>query len=221
MNKMNSFVSALFVIFGICFFALIVYVSILGENHKIDFLVKSYFTNIKTRNYTKSCENITLDPRYGALINKEQCFNFSFLLELSLLKQFNLLDKNDYAIEIHKQSFWVPFISGGTVVVGIAFTEKKKNFFQAFLNKPDAGTYINDFMVVERKKGGWEIKEINLWGSSLSGVFDELKKNCDLDKYVRNTEDGFVLVNNAIEPENLSHIERRLLEFSMYKISDL
>ncbi|MBU1172802.1 MAG: hypothetical protein KKD44_24855 [Proteobacteria bacterium] len=218
MNKLSTIISSVLFFLGAAFFVLIVYVSILGDNHKIDFLVTHFFEDLKTRNYTMVCQSLPGDKNIapGGI---GDCQDFCFFLELSFLSKFNLLDQNDYSIAIKRDHFWIPYITADQVWVSIAFTKKKKNIVQTFLHRTDDDGFIKDFMLVERRMGQWEIKEIRLDNSSLAPLFNELKAQMDLDRYILKTERGFILKDNEIDPSSLSTLERRLLEFSLFKLS--
>lgn len=219
MNKLNTLISSILVFLGIAFFALVIYVSMLGDNHKIDYLVTRFFDDLKSRNYTSLCQTMATDKNVVSFGGTDPCQDFFFILEMSFLSRYNLLDRNDYSIEIKRDHFWIPYLTDDRVRISIAFSEKKKNIIQEFIHGLDADDFVQDFMLVERRKGQWVIKEINLEGSSLYPIFNELKVQMDLDRYLLKTEQGFILKGNEIIPDRLTDLERRLLDFSLFKLS--
>lgn len=219
MNKLNTLISATLGFLAFAFLTLIVYVSILGDNHKIDDLVTRFFNDLKTRNYNAACEVLGDHPDIRALSGDDACQNFGFLLELAFLSRFGLLDKADYSIEIKRDHFWIPYLTDDRVRISVAFSEKKKNLVHDFFYGVDSDNFVRDIMMVERRKGQWVIGEVTLGTSSLYPHYTELKERIDLERFIQRTDGTFVIKTNDIRPENLDPIERRLLEFSLSRLS--
>lgn len=219
MNKMNTLISGALALLAVAFFVLIVYVSILGDNHKINFLVTSFFEDLKARNYTPVCRIVGDQPAMVDPDGPVDCQDFCFLVELAFLSQFDLLDQSDYSVEIKRDHFWIPYLTGDRMRIDVAFVEKKKNMIHEFLYGVDSDIFVRDVMVVERRNGQWEIAALTLEESSLYPLFNELTARIDLERYVMKTEKGFTLKGNDIRPEELSRLELRLLEFSLFKLS--
>jgi hypothetical protein len=219
MNKLNTLISGILGFLAIAFLTLIVYVSILGDNHKIDDLVTRFFNDLKARNYDTVCGVLGDHPDIRALSGDDACQNFCFLLEMAFLSRFNLLDKTDYSIEIKRDHFWMPYLTDDRVRISIAFSEKKKNLVHEFFYGVDSDNFVRDIMMVERRKGQWVIGEVTLGSSSLYPHYAELKERIDLERFIHRTDGGLVLKANTIRPEALDPVERRLLEFSMSKLS--
>ncbi len=218
MNKLKTLVSSLIVLLGALFLILIIYVSILGDNDKINFLVTSLFNDIHARNYAPACVDLKGSTRLDLENDPDRCMNFCFLLELSLLKKFNLLENKDYVVEIKQNHFWIPYLTDDHVWVGIALRDKKKNMFQQYLNRFGKDDFVHDIIRVDRREGHWQIAEIKLAGTTLEPVFNELTATMDLNRYIVKTKTGFKLQENDINFKTLSPADRRLLEFSLYRL---
>jgi hypothetical protein len=218
MNKLNTFFSGLVILLGTLFLMLIVYVSILGDNDKIDFLVTSLFNDIKTRNFTAACTDLGTSSRTDLKENPEACMNFCFLLELSLLKKFDLLQNKDYSVVIKRDHFWIPYLTADQVWVGIALSERKKNMFQQMISHFGKDDFVTGAIRVDRRNNHWEIAEIKVEGTSLEPVFTGIKTSLDLNRYLEKTESGFKIRENTIDMKAMTPEERRLLEFSLFRL---
>lgn len=218
MDKLNSIVTLVISCFGIVFIGLIVYVSILGDNHKIDYLVNQFFTDIQQRKFDSVCTVITPELTSG-MDSGESCLDFCFLLELSMLQHFSLENRNDYNVEIKKSHFWIPYLSPDTISVSVGFTEKHDNLVKNFFQEIPADTYIKDLILIERKRGGWKIKQLTIGDASLAERINTLKTTLDLETYIKATENGYILNHSEINSKQLTPTERKLLEFSIFKLS--
>ncbi|MEJ2067031.1 MAG: hypothetical protein P8Y09_03565, partial [Deltaproteobacteria bacterium] len=120
----------MFIVLGVFVVVVLTYVSILGENHKINRIVDNYFNKLKDEMYLEACENFSSnfqfqDERFSNAMRplaeemarldsdfeagrldqqvyqqerkaleariQEILYNFNFLLELSVLKHYNLV----------------------------------------------------------------------------------------------------------------------------------
>lgn len=214
MKKLNSYISAIFAVFIIGFLSLIVYVSLLGDNHKINFAVEQYFTDIKSRTFITPCSAVNPEK----IMEVEDCRNNFFLLETALLLKYNLIEAKEYSIEIKRGHFWIPFITDDTVPVSVAFTPKKENFIKAFLNREKIN-YTTDLMTVKKKNKVWRIESINFDSGSLAPALSKLKKEINLDTYITKTEKGYNLNKIEVDFEGLSPLKKRLFEYNMEKLS--
>lgn len=210
-----SFVGTIFVI------SVLTYVSVLGENHTIDRMVASYFDKLQSGMYIEACESFSPNAQSAELSNDEQRANFNFLLELSLLKHYNLVDHDDYKVEVKRNHFWIPYLSDDSVRISLALRkEGGKNLFDK-VSGDQNNNLIHNLMVVGREKRTWKIKEFNIADTPLSGIYNELRKNIDLDRYVQRTSDGFLVKDAAINIKTLTPIDKRLLRFSLHKIQKI
>jgi hypothetical protein len=215
MNKLSTLINSALIILGTAFITLIVYVSILGDNHKIDFLVNSFFDDLKSHDYERLC-SLLPKGEFGDMPCDDACF----LLEISFLSRYNLMDKDDYAIEIKRDHFWFPFVTDDHVSVGIAFTEKKSNSFLQFFHHSDTDNFVKNFIQVKRSEGAWVITEISLEKSSIYPLFSQLKNEVVLDRYVGTAQKGYTLKENTVDPDDMPSLDRRLLIFNLEKLSD-
>lgn len=214
MKKLSSYISVIFTLFIIGFLSLIVYVALLGDNHKINFAVEQYFADIKSRTFTAPCSSVNS----GTILDAEDCRNNFFLLETALLLKYNLIEEKKYSIEIKRGHFWIPFVTDDTVSISVAFTPKKENFIKALINK-EKMNYVNDLMTVNKKNKLWQVQSINFESGSLAPVLSRLKKEINMETYITKTEKGYSLNSVEVDYEGLSPLEKRLFEYSIQKLS--
>jgi hypothetical protein len=221
MERSRLKISVVVIVLSIFVVGLLTYVSLLGENHKINRVINSYFSKLKNGMYLEACESYSLHLQQGQLAREEDNLNFNFLLELSLLKYYNLIDQNDYNVELKRSNFWIPFVSDDAVYVSIALNPKEDKEILDVLSSDQSRNPIDNLIVVVREKGTWKIKEFTIADSSIADIYNDLRQNVDLNKYVKMTLNGLQLKNAEIKFETLSPIERRLLKFSLHKIRKL
>ncbi|GAB6096064.1 hypothetical protein JCM14469_23170 [Desulfatiferula olefinivorans] len=218
MNKLNALTTGVLGFLALAFFTLIVYVSILGDNHKIDDLVTRFFNDLKNRNYDALCTVPGDVSGIPALSGDDACPQAAFLFELAFLSRFGLLDKGDYSVEIKRDHFWIPYVTDDRIRISVAFTEKKKNLVHELFYGIGSDNFVRDIMWVERRKGQWVIAEVTLKASTLYPLYTELSGRIDLERFIRRTDEGFVLKANDIRPAELDPVDRRLLEFSLSRL---
>lgn len=214
MNKLNTLIRSVIGILALSFFALIVFVSILGENHRIDYLVTGFFNDLKDGNYNRLCPLTDL-PDNGS----DECMDRLFFLELSILSRFRLLEKNNYTLVITRDHFWLPFLTSDRVEIGIAMTDKKKNMFEEWMARFESDDRIEGFMSVERRGGQWVIEKIRFDEPALAASIAEMKNSVDVNRYIVKKEKGYALQPNVIDFKSLTTAEKRLFEYSLRKIS--
>ena len=144
---------------------------------------------------------------------------FNFLLELSLLQYYNLVDHYDYKVEIKRNHFWIPFLSDDSVRVSIVLREKKDKGIADTFSPGRAGNFIDDLIVVVREKGTWKIRYFNITDSAIANIYADVRQNIDINKYTTKTTNGFSLQNADINFKTLTPIDKRLLRFSLYRIN--
>ena len=210
--------TVVFIVLGIFVVGILTYVSVLGENHKINRVINSYFSKLKEGMYLEVCESYSSDLQQGQLAHEEDKINFNFLFELSLLKYYNLIDQDDYNVELKRSNFWIPFMSDDSVYVSIALKPKEDKEILDILSSDQSRNPIDNLIIVVREKGTWKIKEFTIADSSVAGIYNDLRQNVDLNKYVKMTPHGLQLKNAEINFKTLSPIDRRLLKFNLHKI---
>ena len=221
MKKLNINLPFGFIIFGIIVVGILAYISLLGENQQINRVVTSYFDRLKEGEYLDACESFSSDFQNGQPSGDEQRMNFNFLLESALLTQYNLIDQPEYKVKLKRSNFWIPYISDDVVHVSVLLRKKDKRWF-SFSDSNDQGrNFIENLIAVKREKRTWKIKEFDIAGSSLAGVYNDLRQNLNLNKYVQTTTIGFRFNSAEVDFKNLSPTDKRLLSFSLYKIQKL
>ena len=221
MKKSSINLRLSFIIFAIIVVGILAYISILGENQQINRVIATYFDNLKDGMYLEACESFSSNFQDGQLSSDEQRMNFNFLLELSLLTHYNLIESSDYKVELKRSNFWIPYMSDDVVRVSVLL--KKKEARQIFFarSSDQGGNFVENLIVMKREKRTWKIKEFAIADSSLAGTYNDLRQNFDLNKYVQKTSDGFRFNNAEINFKTLTPSDKRLLNFSLYKIQKL
>lgn len=195
---------------------LLTYASLLGENARIDNVVEHFFQNIKQQDFQPSCDGFSF-----LASSPEDCAELCFLLELSLLKKYSLLDEDDYQVEMKRSHFWIPYLRDDGVRVGIQLRPKAgKSPFDKGTGKART-EFVEDLMLVERKNGAWAITDISISDTSIAAVFGELRSQLRLNKYLHLKPDGFAV--NAIEADtsNMTSIDRHILRFVLRRAETL
>lgn len=259
MEKPRLKLSVVFIILAVIVVGVLTYVSILGENHKINRVIVNYFNNLKDGEYLEACKSFssnvqdervssTVRPLAAAMarldddfeagrldtqvyqeerkaletriqeILDEHCLNFNFLLELSLLQYYNLVDHYNYKVEIKRNHFWIPFMRDDSVRVSILLREKEDKGIADTLSRGRTGNFIDDLIVVVREKGTWKIREFNVADTAIAGIYNDVPQNIDINKYTTKTTNGFRLKDSDINFQTLTPIDKRLLRFSLYRI---
>lgn len=205
-------------ILAIFIISVLTYVSILGENHKIDRVIHSYFDKLKDGMYLEACDTFSTNLQEVQFASDEQRLNFNVLLELSLLKYYSLLDHYDYRVELQRSHFWIPLISDDSVRVSILLSTKGGKGVTNALSRGRSRELIRDLIVVGREKRQWKIRQFAIADSSLADTYNDVRQAIDLNKYAIMTPNGFRLKDTEINFETLTPIDRRLLRFSLHKI---
>jgi hypothetical protein len=209
---------AFIIILAIFIISILTYVSILGENNKIDRVITAYFDNLRDGMYLEACDGFSTSVQEGQLASDDQRMNFNFLLELSLLKRYDLIDNYDYTVALERSNFWIPFISGDSVRVSVLLRKKGGKGVSNTLLSSHNRELTRNLIVVGREKGSWKIRQFSTADSSISGIYNDVQQHIDLNKYVQKTSTGVHLKDTEIDFKTLTPIDKRLLRFSLYKI---
>jgi hypothetical protein len=210
-----------FIIFAVIVVGILAYISLLGENQQINRLIVTYFDKLKDGMYLEAGESFSSSFQDGKLSSDEQRMNLNFLLELSLLMHYNLIDSFDYKVELKRNNFWVPYVSEDVVRVSVLLKRKEARRILLARSEDQGGDLIHNLIVMVREKRTWKIKEFAIADSSLAGTYNDLRRNLDLNKYVQMTSDGFRFKNAEINFKTITPIDKRLLNFSLYKMQKL
>ncbi len=213
MDKLDVFIKTFFALFIVGFLSLIVYVSLLGDNNKINFAVEQYFAELKG-SYTKTCVGSGLQSSQSA----EECRDYNFLIETAFLMKYDLLASDGYSLEIKKSHFWVPGFSDDTITINVAMIPKRDNAIKAFFGEKNPD-YVKNFMSVKKENKLWTVQSVSLEDPSISVIFEKLRDEINLNKYIKKSKNGYILNKSEISPDNLSPVERRLFKYSMSRLS--
>jgi hypothetical protein len=247
-----------FIVLGVFVVVVLTYVSILGENHKINRIVNSYFNTLKDGMYLEACENFSsnfqfqderfsniarplaaemarLDDDFEAGRLDKQVYQqerkaleariqdildtFNFLLQLSVLKHYNLVDLYNYKVEIKRNHFWVPFLSDDSVQVSVLFRREKDESISDTFSRSRTKNFIDDLITVVREKGTWKIRQFNVADTVIADTYTDVRRNIDINTYALKTKNGFHLKDADINFKTLTPTDKRLLRFSLYRIN--
>jgi hypothetical protein len=258
MEKPRLNLMVVFIVLGVFVIVVLTYVSILGENHKINRIVDNYFNKLKDGMYLEACENFSSnfqfqDERFSSSVRplaeemgrldndfeagrldqqvyeqerkaleariQEILDNFNFLLELSVLKHYNLVNLYNYKVEIKRDHFWVPFLRDDSVQVSVLLGgEKDESIADTFSGSLDKN-FIDDLITVVREKGTWKIRQFNVADTVIAGTYTDLRQNIDINTYALKTKNGYHLKDADINFKTLTPTDKRLLGFSLYRIN--
>jgi hypothetical protein len=218
MERFRLNLPVFFIMLAVFVVVVLTYVSILGENHKIDRIINNYFYKLKDGMYLEACESFSSNLQEEQFANDEQRLNFNLLLELSLLKQYNLIDHYDYEVELKRNHFWVPFYSDDSVKVSVLLREKGGKSIADNFSRGRTRNFIDDLIVVGREKGTWKIRQFNVADTAIAGIYNDMRQNIDINTYATKTTNGFRLKDTDINFKTLTPIDKRLLRFSLYRI---
>lgn len=221
MKKPSLNLTVVLIIFAVVVVGILTYVSILGENHQINRIITTYFDKLKGGMYLEACEGFSSNFQEGKLASDEQRSNFNFLVELSLLKHYNLIDHYDYKVEIKRDNFWIPYISDDSVRVSVLLRRKKDKSIADALSSDRSRKLVDNLIIVVREKRTWKIRRFAIADSSIADIYNDLRRNVDLNKYVIMTSNGLRFQDAEINLKALTPVDKRLLSFSLYKIQQV
>ena len=218
MNKPRLNLIFIFIVLAVFVVGVLTYVSILGENHKVNRAINNYFDKLKDGMYLEACASYSSHFQQDQLSSDEERIHFNFLLELTLLKYYNLIDHYDYKLELKRSHFWIPFVGDDSVRVSVALRKKEDKGVTDVLSRGHSSEPIHDLIIMEREKGSWKIRQFAIADSSISGIYNDVRQSIDINTYTEKTTDGFRLKYFDINFQTLTPIDKRLLRFSLYRI---
>jgi hypothetical protein len=237
MRKRSIFIIAVAGVVGfICLSISLAYVSLYGENKKIDDVVNTFFEKIKNKQYQEVCLGSSDENNKTFFSASNQCSDAVFLFDLSLRKHYNLLDSYSYRVEVKRTSFWTPFSREPSMRVAIALEGEGKtstnktlsirNLFDLakryFTAAPKSDSrFVKDLLTVERVKGMWRITDINIDNNGIGPEYSELKGQMNLGRYVRETPEGFIIERIEVNAKDLTPVDKRILKYNLLKIQNL
>ncbi|NRA84837.1 MAG: hypothetical protein HRU22_14035 [Gammaproteobacteria bacterium] len=202
------------------FVTLLFFVSLLGENHRINDLIKEHFIKLKAEDYSAKCIPISIGSIILEHQNQQVCDTQNFLLSLSLLKKFDLLAAKDYNVNIKRDNFWIPYFSNGTVTVSLKLQNTSEQDYFSF-NSQFEDAYVKELFIVKRKNWRWVIDQVNLNEPTLVEIFNDFQKTLNFDKYIEKTTEGYNFHDISIESQKLTGLDKRLLRFNLQKVAEL
>jgi hypothetical protein len=218
MNKPRLNLILFLIVLAVFVVGILTYVSILGENHKINRVINNYFNTLKDGMYLEACASYSSHFQQNQLASEEERIHFNFLLELTLLKYYDLIDHYDYKLELKRSHFWIPFVGDDSVRVSVALRKKEDKGVTDILPRGHSSEPICDFIIMGREKGLWQIRQFAIADSSIAGIYNDVRQSIDINTYIHKTADGFRLKDFDINFQTLTPIDKRLLRFSLYRI---
>ena len=206
------------------FVAILVFVSLLGENNKVNDTVSSFFKHIKAHDYESAATYITADTTQRLTTASGLDFeDFAFIFEVALLSHFNLLDHEDYRVVIKRESFWIPYLDDAKVEVGVFVKTKEKNLIENLKHERSPLT-LHGLFTVTRIDGIWSITQIHLQDQPLSHAFTALAAKLKATHGVVTTDTGFMMEGLWYDTTTcdapLRHIYRHLLRKASRLLSE-
>ena len=207
-------ISILGSVVALCVAIVVGAISLIGENHRVDKLVDCYFKALISQDYTTACTLV--GPSIYNSSGPYTCEQHAFLMELSLLKAFELLSDSDYEVESSRNAFWIPFLMEPEIAVNIKISGKITSEGDKSIMLDDEG-YINDVFIARRENGQWKL--VSLKSQRILSLYQKYKKEIDFSKYIEKVQDGIVIHNNIVNLSTISEEEGRLLRFSLSNVN--
>lgn len=177
--------------------------SLLGENHKIEALVNEYTKQLTIDNLPDECLSIPLTEIKQTRV---QCLNNNFIVNLSLLEYFGVL-QDDFAVHIRREQFWIPFVVD-EVNVSIALKSDKHT---------DEVVFIKNLFQVNRIDGHWQVSSMAINEERLKALIVLNQQNMNFEKYIKFNENNVELNAQTLNLADLTTKERYLIKFSTNK----
>lgn len=217
MNKYTlisaSVIFALIIIFGLT------YAGVRGENNNAITTVKSFITDIKEKKYTETKDYYTPETKKELFKSDEDLINFHFMLELSLLNYFDLLENKDYSFDACWNQLWIPYGSSSSIKINLTFHPKDDDPkpWSYFLTKKNSKQIMN-LITMERIDGLWKISDINVKDESIANYYNQLYSEIQSNKYVTVENDGFTANPISVKTSELTELEKRIMKFNLQKM---
>ncbi|MBU0995978.1 MAG: hypothetical protein KJ737_26080 [Proteobacteria bacterium] len=204
----------------ICFVIILMFVSLLGENNKANDLVSGFLKNIKANEYLYAARCLSAMSILNHAADEQSFEDSAFLLELSLLSHFNLLDHDTYHIQVAREAFWIPFFKSNRIGISVLFKEKKENLLES-LTQGAALPPVQTLFTVERQNSAWKIVDIDLGKAPLSTEFERLSKKLSINQGFKNTQNGFIIDRIEFDPQKMTPDDRHVYQHFLRKASRL
>ena len=196
----------------------VAYVSLLGENNKVDEVVQGFFEDIHAGNY-----NTGLLP--NAAGPHEDASDALFLLDLALYEHYGFLGRNGSEMVFKKDHLWVPFVNEKQVLVDVGLHKRAGkgllNQASYLMGKIESATgetpVVKGLLTVARKHGNWVITSINVKGSALEKDYASLEERLLAQRYLTRTAHGFAMKAFEARPDEMTFVEKQMLIHTLRK----
>ena len=190
----------------------VAYVSLLGENNKIDELVLGFFQDIHGGIYDTGLRPNASGPR-------EDAADALFLLDLTLYEHYGFLGRSDSEMVFKKDHLWVPFVSEGQVQVDVGLRKKpgkgllnQASCLAEKIGSPAGETpLVKGLLTVVRRHGNWVIASIDVRGSALEKDYADLEERLRAERYLTRTSHGFAMKAFEARPDEMAFVEKQML----------
>ncbi|MCP4760221.1 MAG: hypothetical protein GY870_00470 [archaeon] len=220
MDKSVSIFKITIIIVSFCLVLGIIYVSLLGENKKIDDIVDEYFKNIKEYKYIEAYQHLSEDSKNGYFADIGSFSDFSFLIESSLLQKYSLIDSEDYNVKLKRSHLWIPYLKKDEIYVSVLLKKSSPNILSFFKNYKE-DIFVENLFVMGRENGAWKITGINIYDSLISRIFKEIEARFDLKNSLIITQNKIIINKLEITTQNISIVEKRMYQYILRKAVDL
>ena len=220
MNRLTLILTS--AILALLFILGITYAGVRGENNNAISTVKSFLTDIKEKKYTKTEEYYTAETKKKLFKSDEDAIDFHFMLELSLLNYFDLLDSEDYSFDASWNQLWIPYVSDNSMEINLTFSQKNSDDkpWAYFLAKKDS-KQAKKIITMERADGLWKISHVNLDNAAIASYYKKLASEVKANKYASVTKDGFAVKAVSVKTTQMTEREKRIMKFNFQKIIQL
>ncbi|WP_435276824.1 hypothetical protein ACMAZF_07775 [Psychrobium sp. nBUS_13] len=181
--------------------------SLLGENHKVEALVNEYTKQLTIDSLPDECLSMPLSEIKQT---REQCLNNNFIVNLSLLEYFGVLQE-DFTVQIRREQFWIPF-AVNAVNVSIALVSDNNN---------DEVLFIKNLFQVNRIDGHWQVINTEISDEKLRNIIFMNQQSIDVEKYIKIDGHDVRLIDQKLDLTKLTPKERYLVKFSTSKLLEL
>ncbi|RJG47929.1 hypothetical protein [Motilimonas pumila] len=188
------------VVFLFFFIALLLLsASIMGENARSEQTAKDFFNAISEMEFNHAQSYLTEQQQ-----TQQGDFNSLFALEASLQEFYQVPVFAMYQLHTSQRSFWLPYISQDTIRI------------DGYLAAVDQKAKVKTPFTLEliRYHGNWKISAIDL-PDNIQQQFQHYQTKVAQSQYMDVNSQGLTLQDNQIPFNELSLIERKILQFNL------
>jgi hypothetical protein len=199
----------------------VAYVSLLGENNKIDELTQSFFQDLRSGNYDHLVGTDMAGPH-------EDPSDSLFLLDLALFKHYGLLGSGNCETVFRRSRLWVPYLSEGPVTVdvlvrkrpGKKFSEQALSLMGRIGSSGEKAEFVKNLLTVDRKGGNWVLASVNVKGSALEKTYADLQNRLRLQHDLTRTAHGFTMQAIEVNLDDMSFADKQVLLHMLRKAQE-